>query len=54
MKQIDLTCDEWLLILKTFILGKPVRGSKKLCKKLIKQVEEIKKEINNDNSNRKP
>ena len=50
MKRIDLTEDEWMLVLKKIITGKAQRGSKKLAKKLIQQVAEIKKEINNDTS----
>lgn len=50
MKQLDLTENEWMLMMKTIITGKQQRGSKKLAKKLIQQVAEIKKEINNDTS----
>lgn len=50
MKQLDLTENEWMLVLKIIITGKPQRGSKKLAKKLIQQVAEIKKEIENDTS----
>lgn len=44
MKIIDLSNEEVIVMFKTIIYGKPQRGSKKLAKKLIKFIDEFKKE----------
>lgn len=45
MKLLELSDDEVVIMFKTIITGKQQRGCKKLAKKLIKFVNELKKEI---------
>lgn len=45
MKLLELSNDEVFIMFKTIITGKPQRGCKKLAKKLIKFINELKKEV---------
>ena len=45
MKLLELSDDEIVIMSKTIITGKPQRGCKKLAKKLIKFINELKKEV---------
>lgn len=41
---LNLTPEEWFLLLNTIMSGKPQKGSKKLFNKMKKRIEEMKKE----------
>ena len=44
---LNLTPEEWCLLLKTIMSGKPQKGSKALLNKMKKRIEEMKKEVEN-------
>ena len=50
MKQLNLTPEEWCLLLKTIMSGKQQKGSKALLKKMKKRIEEMKKEVKDGNN----
>lgn len=53
MKMLNLTPEEWCLLLKTIMSGKPQRGSKALLTKMKKRIEEMKKEVENGEYNQR-
>lgn len=52
MKQLNLTPEEWCLLLNTIMSGKPQKGSKKLFNKMKKRIEEMKKEVKDERNDR--
>ena len=46
---LNLTPEEWCLLLNTIMSGKPQKGSKKLFNKMKKRIEEMKKEVKDGN-----
>lgn len=45
---LNLTPEEWSLLFKIIMSGKPQKGSKALLKKIEKGIEELKKELENE------
>ena len=54
LTKLDLTVEEWCVLLTTIFTGKIQKGSEKVCEKIKKKVEKMKKEIKNDPTDRKP
>lgn len=52
MKTLDLTVEEWCVLLETIFTGKPQKGSKNVYQKIKRQVEKMKKEVSNERNDR--